>query len=130
MGASGFQVVRHPGAETGACGAHCVTVHRFSGVRQFLGTGQHVADHGSVEITGEVAGAVIAQYRDRETQLAGVAKAETGNSGSATGTARAVRRVTTGAIRAAQEAGGGEFTNGDQPEVRLGRDSGHYADTD
>ena len=50
---------------------------------------------------------------------AGVAKAETGNSGRLTDAARAVRRVTTGAIRAALEAGGVEFTNGDQPGVRL-----------
>ena len=56
--------------------------------------------------------AVIAQYLDRETQLAGVAKAETGGNGSVTGMARAVRRVTTGAIRAALEAGGVESTNG------------------
>ncbi len=58
--------------------AHGVTVHRFAGVRHALGPGQHVADQGSVEITGEVAGVV---------------KAETGSNGSVTGTARAVRRV-------------------------------------
>ena len=58
-----------------------------------LGTGLHVADQGSVEITSEVAGVALAQFLARETQLAGVAKAETGSNGSVTGTARAVRRV-------------------------------------
>ena len=58
-----------------------------------------------------------------------MAKAETGGNGSVIGTARAVRRVTTGAIRAALEAGGVEFTNGDAPGVRLRGKYGHSADT-
>ena len=43
-----------------------------------------------------------------------VAKAETGSYGSVTGTARAVRRVVD-----CLDAAGVEFTNGDQPGVKL-----------
>ncbi len=49
----------------------------------------------------------------------GAAKAETGSNSMVAAPARAVRRVTTGATRAALEAGGVEFTNGDRPGVNL-----------
>ena len=58
-----------------------------------------------------------------------MAKAETGSNGMVAAPARAVRRVTTGAIRAALEAGGVEFTDGERPGVRLRGKYGHSADT-